>query len=239
MHRSTIHRCTFDQSDSRHNRTTCEVPSHSWSADGSTDQVQLKEASTAGDRSGRVSESDPLVGIPSKPHSHCCQNQDIMGYTPLQVIPPAAATPFDPAPYPTALSFDPYADLLLVGSSSGTVTSYCSAVSLERHAVYCAHGSKGFGTYSTMRMGFGAGEVRQLKVVDKEIWSLTEGGLAGAKRGGLVRWTVRYVVVDSVMYYCHPVAYIQPLAIHCSHYVLSTRIRSTLTKSSPVEREHA
>ncbi|KAH8081265.1 ubiquitin carboxyl-terminal hydrolase-domain-containing protein [Filobasidium floriforme] len=113
-----------------------------------------------------------------------------MGYTPLQVIPPAAATPFDPAPYPTALSFDPYADLLLVGSSSGTVTSYCSAVSLERHAVYCAHGSKGFGTYSTMRMGFGAGEVRQLKVVDKEIWSLTEGGLAGAKRGGLVRWTV-------------------------------------------------
>jgi hypothetical protein len=162
-----------------------------------------------------------------------------MGYTPLQVIPPAAATPFDPAPYPTALSFDPYADLLLVGSSSGTVTSYCSAVSLERHAVYCAHGSKGFGTYSTMRMGFGAGEVRQLKVVDKEIWSLTEGGLAGAKRGGLVRWTVRYVVVDSLMYYCHPEAHLQPIAIHCSHYVLSTRTRSTLTKLSPVEREHA
>lgn len=116
-----------------------------------------------------------------------------MGYTPLQVIPPAAATPFDPAPYPTAVSFDPYADLLLVGSSSGTVTSYCSPATLERHAVYCAHGSKGFGTYSTMRMGFGTGEVAQLKVVEKEIWSLTEGGLAGARRGGLIRWNVRYI----------------------------------------------
>jgi PAB-dependent poly(A)-specific ribonuclease subunit 2 len=162
-----------------------------------------------------------------------------MGYTPLQVIPPAAATPFDPVPYPTALSFDPYADLLLVGSSSGTVTSYCSAVSLERHAVYCAHGSKGFGTYSTMRMGFGAGEVRQLKVVDKEIWSLTEGGLAGAKRGGLVRWTVRYVVVDSLMYHGHPVTHSRLVAILCSHYALSTRTRSILTKLLPVEREHA
>jgi PAB-dependent poly(A)-specific ribonuclease subunit 2 len=112
-------------------------------------------------------------------------------YTPLQVIPPAPPSPYDPAPYPTALSFDPYANLLLVGSSSGTVTSYCSPLSLERHAVYPAHGSKGFGTYSTMRIGYGTGEVRQLKVVDKEIWSLTEGGLAGARRGGLVKWTVR------------------------------------------------
>ena len=118
-----------------------------------------------------------------------------MVYTPLQLVPPAPASPYDPAPYPTALSFDPYADLLLVGSSSGTVTSYCSPATLERHAVYSAHGSKGFGTYSTMRMGFGTGEVTQLKVVDKEIWSLTEGGLAGARRGGLVRWTVRYVIV--------------------------------------------
>jgi hypothetical protein len=170
--------------------------------------------------------------------------QTAMGYTPLQVVPPVAATPFDPAPYPTALSFDPYADLLLVGSSSGTVTSYCNPISLERHAVYCAHGSKGFGTYSTMRMGFGTGEVRQLRVVDKEIWSLTEGGLAGAKRGGLVRWTVRYVAVNPRTDCSRSVAHVhlQRPTLCPSHFRLEpaqlSRTRRRWNGSPPDDRQH-
>jgi PAB-dependent poly(A)-specific ribonuclease subunit 2 len=115
-------------------------------------------------------------------------------YTPLQLIPPLPPSPYDPAPYPTVLCFDPYADLLHVGSSAGLVSDFCSPLALSRHATYAAHGSKGFGTYSTMRIGYGVGQVKDLQVTDKEVWSLTEGGLAGARRGGLVKWTVRYVI---------------------------------------------
>lgn len=42
-----------------------------------------------------------------------------------------------------------------------------------------------------MRMGYSAGQVNDIKVVDgKEVWSLTEGGLTGANRGGVIKWSV-------------------------------------------------
>lgn len=113
-----------------------------------------------------------------------------MSFQPYQLIPPLGPSPWDPTPYPTALAFDPYADLLFVGTSAGTVVDFCGATDLVRHATYTAHGSKGFGTYSTAGMGY-AGEVKQLDVAEKEVWSLTEGGIAGVKRGGLVKWTAR------------------------------------------------
>lgn len=33
-----------------------------------------------------------------------------------------------------------------------------------------------------------------IRVVEKEVWALTEGGLGGVRRGGLSRWNVRCVM---------------------------------------------
>lgn len=113
-----------------------------------------------------------------------------MTYTPIQYIPPLPPTPYDPSPYPTYLTFDPYSDLLFVGTSSGSVQSYCSPLNLSRHVTYPAHGARTFGTYSSSA-GTGLGEVKGIEAVDKEVWTLTEGGIGGRKRNGIANWSAR------------------------------------------------
>jgi PAB-dependent poly(A)-specific ribonuclease subunit 2 len=104
-------------------------------------------------------------------------------YAPLQLLtlPPTA---LDPAPIATALTVDPFSDLLWVGSSSGLVTSLCSPLSLTRNVQFPAHGALGG------FMGHAAG-VREIRVTDRDVWTLTEGGVGGRKRGGAVKWSVR------------------------------------------------
>jgi PAB-dependent poly(A)-specific ribonuclease subunit 2 len=106
-------------------------------------------------------------------------------YTPLQLIPPLPPTPYDPVPFPTTLAFDPYADLLDVGTSAGTVVSYSSPLSLTQHVTYPAHGAKNFSNF----MGFEVGEVREIMMTEREVCSLTPGGVGGRTRGGMARWS--------------------------------------------------
>lgn len=106
-------------------------------------------------------------------------------YTALQLIPPLPPAPYDPVPFPTTLAFDPYADLLNVGTSAGTVVSYSSPLSLTRHVTYPAHGAKSFSNF----MGFEVGEVREMMMTEREVWSLTPGGAGGRTRGGMARWS--------------------------------------------------
>ncbi|KAJ9099926.1 hypothetical protein QFC21_003931 [Naganishia friedmannii] len=106
-------------------------------------------------------------------------------YTPLQLIPPLPPTPYDPVPFPTTLAFDPYADLLDVGTSAGTVVTYSSPLSLTQHVTYPAHGAKNFSNF----MGFEVGEVREIMMTEREVCSLTPGGVGGRTRGGIARWS--------------------------------------------------
>lgn len=105
-----------------------------------------------------------------------------MEYTPLQLLPlPPTAT--EPNPIPTCLTIDPFSDILWVGSSSGLVTALCSPLSLSRNVQFPAHGAQLSGTYPLVS------GVKEIRVTDREVWTLTEGGVGGRKRGGAPKWS--------------------------------------------------
>nr|ODO00889.1 PAB-dependent poly(A)-specific ribonuclease subunit PAN2 [Cryptococcus depauperatus CBS 7855] len=108
-----------------------------------------------------------------------------MNYNPLYLlsIPP---TPLDAKPYPTALSVDPFSNVLWVGSSSGLVSALCSPLALTRNVQFPAHGYKSAGAFGQQ----GSAAVRELRVTDRDVWTLTEGGVGGRRRGGMTKWTV-------------------------------------------------
>jgi PAB-dependent poly(A)-specific ribonuclease subunit 2 len=114
-----------------------------------------------------------------------------MEYTPLQLLPlPPSAV--ETSPIPTCLAIDPYSDLLWVGSSSGIVTALCSPLSLTRNVQFPAHGAKPQG-----RMPFGVSMgVKEIRVTDREVWTLADGGMGGRKRGGAAKWSFRWVNGD-------------------------------------------
>lgn len=107
-------------------------------------------------------------------------------YHPHHLLPPSSY----PSPsYPTALVFDPYADLLWSGSSSGLIRSFASPSSFERNVSFPAHGSK---PHTLAQNGHATSSpvVKEIWVGDREIVSLTERGLGGRKRGGMAKWSV-------------------------------------------------
>ena len=91
--------------------------------------------------------------------------------------------------HPTSLVFDPYADLLWTGSSTGHVQSFSSPQSFTRNVCFPAHGATGIQQWSAS----GKGGVKEMFVGDREIVTLGERGLGGRKRGGLAKWSVRSV----------------------------------------------
>lgn len=108
-------------------------------------------------------------------------------YAPLQLLqlPP---TSLEPAPVPTALTVDPFSDILWVGSSSGLVSALCSPLSLTRNVQFPAHGAQLTGGF----MGHSASmAVKEIRVTSRDVWTLTDGGLGGRKRGGAVKWSVK------------------------------------------------
>lgn len=106
-------------------------------------------------------------------------------YNPLQLF-PLPPHPADPKPIPTALTIDPYSDLLWIGSSSGNVSALCSPFHLTSNVRFPAHGGE-----PSPFMGGGLGRgVKQIRVTDREVWTLTEGGIGGRRRGGMVKWSV-------------------------------------------------
>ncbi|ORX33274.1 ubiquitin carboxyl-terminal hydrolase-domain-containing protein [Kockovaella imperatae] len=106
-------------------------------------------------------------------------------YNPLTLIllPP---THTDPKPLPTALAIDPLADLLWCGSSTGVVSTYCSPSHLSPNVRFPAHGADASGSL----LSGGSGSVRGIRVTDREVWTLTEGGVGGRRRGGAAKWNV-------------------------------------------------
>lgn len=125
-------------------------------------------------------------------------------YNPLQLLPPLPpGRDFKPA-RPSALTVDPFSDILWVGSSNGIVSSFCSPLSLTRNVQFPAHG----GSPSDATVGrhpndqfqlidgkraSGDRSVREIRVTDRDIWTLTEGGVGGRRRGGVAKWSVRLV----------------------------------------------
>lgn len=103
----------------------------------------------------------------------------------LPPLPPPSSTPHL-LPYPTALTFDPFSDLLWSGSSEGSISSFASPRAFTRNVTFPAHGRT---------LGFGGEQgVKGLLVGEREVVSLTARGLGGRKRGGQAKWAVRYVV---------------------------------------------
>ncbi len=115
-----------------------------------------------------------------------------MAYTRLQQLSPFPHAAYGPPPHATALAFDPYADLLHLGSSTGSVSSLAHPAALARYVVYPAHGALGSGPFGTqgMGLGMGAGPVHAIRAVDKEVRVLTEGGVGARLRNGQARWTI-------------------------------------------------
>jgi PAB-dependent poly(A)-specific ribonuclease subunit 2 len=102
-------------------------------------------------------------------------------YSPLQLL-PLPPDRVDAKPYCTAVAVDPFADVLWTGSSSGTVTAWCGPLTLARNVQFPAHGKEARGLSSRA--------VKQIRVTDREVWTLTEGGVGGRKRGGAPKWSV-------------------------------------------------
>jgi PAB-dependent poly(A)-specific ribonuclease subunit 2 len=102
-------------------------------------------------------------------------------YNPLQLLPlPPDQT--EAKPFPTALAVDPFADVLWSGSSSGTVAAWCGPLTLARNVQFPAHGRDA--------SGFANRGVREIRVTDREVWTLSEGGVGGRRRGGAPKWSV-------------------------------------------------
>ncbi|WRT65143.1 uncharacterized protein IL334_002085 [Kwoniella shivajii] len=114
-------------------------------------------------------------------------------YQPLHLL-PLPPLSIDPKPIPTSISIDPFSDSIWIGTSSGTVTALCTPLSLTRNVQFPAHGSKSATGYlnptTGMGMGMGSMAVREIRVTDRDVWTLTEGGVGGRKRGGAAKWTV-------------------------------------------------
>lgn len=113
-------------------------------------------------------------------------------YNPLHLLPPLPANPLDPAPFPSAITIDPYSDTLWLGTTSGSVASLCSPLTLSQNVKFPAHGAKPAPLYMG-GMGKGGG-VKEIRLTDREVWTLGEGGLGGRKRGGAPKWSIRCVV---------------------------------------------
>lgn len=76
----------------------------------------------------------------------------------------------------SCLRFDPYSELLWVGSASGQVSSHFGA-DLQRYTSYAAHGT-----------GQGAAGVRALHLDERHVFSAGENGLHASSRKGMTRW---------------------------------------------------
>jgi PAB-dependent poly(A)-specific ribonuclease subunit 2 len=106
-------------------------------------------------------------------------------YNPLHLL-PLPPHPQDPKPFATALTLDPFSDLLWIGTSSGHVSALCSPVHLTPNVRFPAHG---YQPNAFLGGGMGRG-VKRIRVTDREVWTLTEGGMGGRKRGGAPKWNV-------------------------------------------------
>ncbi|WVR04297.1 PAB-dependent poly(A)-specific ribonuclease subunit PAN2 [Kwoniella sp. DSM 27419] len=112
-----------------------------------------------------------------------------MQYNPLHLLPlPPQA--LDPKPVPTALTVDPFSDVLWIGTSSGIVTALCTPLSLTRNVQFPAHGSRPGGAAGYLPLPGMSTAVREIRVTDRDVWTLTEGGVGGRKRGGAAKWNV-------------------------------------------------
>nr|XP_019008893.1 PAB-dependent poly(A)-specific ribonuclease subunit PAN2 [Kwoniella pini CBS 10737]OCF47674.1 PAB-dependent poly(A)-specific ribonuclease subunit PAN2 [Kwoniella pini CBS 10737] len=124
-----------------------------------------------------------------------------MTYNPLHLL-PIPPQSIDPKPIPTSIEFDSFSDTLWIGTSSGIVSALCTPLNLTRNVQFPTHGSKPFSSSSNVNgflgnvitLGGGGGgmnsSVREIRVTDRDVWTLTEGGIGGRMRGGRAKWTV-------------------------------------------------
>ena len=106
-------------------------------------------------------------------------------YNPLHLF-PLPPTLIDPQPWPTALTVDAFSDILWVGSSSGLVSALHTPLSLHRNVQFPVGAPKLQGVFMQMNDG-----VKEIRATDRDVWTLTEGGIGGRKRGGTPKWTVQ------------------------------------------------
>lgn len=107
-------------------------------------------------------------------------------YNPLQLF-PIPIRQGESKSFPTAITVDPYSDLIWVGTSTGSVNAFCDPLQLAPNVRFPAHGSSKQG--KKFIPGFN-GFVREIRVTDRDVWTLTEGGVGGRRKGGQPRWSV-------------------------------------------------
>lgn len=105
---------------------------------------------------------------------------DMTTYQPLHLL-PLPLHPTDPKPAATSITVDPFSDLLWIGTSAGTVSALCSPLHCTPNVRFPAHGHLPIVNGSA---------VKSIRVTDREVWTLTEGGIGGRKRGGAAKWNV-------------------------------------------------
>ena len=102
---------------------------------------------------------------------------------------PLSYSLLDPVPalgqsQPTCLTVDPFSDILWAGTTAGGVQALVNPQSLTQSIKFVAHGRP-----SQLALTAHPG-VLEVRVTDREIWTLTDGGVGGRRRGGAPRWNV-------------------------------------------------
>ncbi|ORE03413.1 hypothetical protein BCV72DRAFT_32113 [Rhizopus microsporus var. microsporus] len=80
----------------------------------------------------------------------------------------------------SALCWDPYHELLWVGNDSGRVVSYYGK-GLQRYTSFKMHSDQ---------------QVRQIRVTDRSIISLSPKSIQMRDRRGLVKWNIRFEFIE-------------------------------------------
>lgn len=106
-------------------------------------------------------------------------------YNPLQLL-PLPPSRVDPKPVVSTITVDPFSDLIWVGTSKGNVAAYCNPLQLAANVRFPTPGSTG----ASASIPGASSAVREIRVTDREVWTLTEGGVGGRKKGGQPRWSI-------------------------------------------------
>lgn len=155
-------------------------------------------------------------------------------YNPLHLL-PIPPQPTDPKPLPTALTVDPFSDLLWVGTSTGSTSALCSPSHLTPNVRFPAHRARDLNPGMFMG-GIGPQTVKSIRVTDREVWTLTEGGIGGRKRGGMVKWSVTEPLRGLKTMAANPTNSHEVLAGGNNGVIVANTSRGEITRRVSVER---
>jgi PAB-dependent poly(A)-specific ribonuclease subunit 2 len=84
--------------------------------------------------------------------------------------------------------------------------------------------------------GIGPQTVKSIRVTDREVWTLTEGGIGGRKRGGMVKWSVTEPLRGLKTMAANPTNSHEVLAGGNNGVIVANTSRGEITRRVSVER---